>query len=97
MKFSIVFPEYFGKDSHKSLLDLSFHQGDKQRVLIGLQNNGQVPVTVKNATGAFVEETQLGENPNYIQNFTIDSLDGAVVQPSDSLSIAYEFFAFTSI
>ena len=32
-----------------------------------------------------------------MQNLTIDSYDGAVVNPSDTFSIAYDFFAFTSI
>jgi hypothetical protein len=39
----------------------------------------------------------VGEKPRYVQNFTIDSYDGTVLNPSDTFSIAYDVFPFTSI
>lgn len=48
-------------------------------------------------TGAFVEDGQLGETGRYVQNLTIDSYDGAVLKPTETFSIAFDFFAFTSI
>ena len=84
-------------DSKKSLFEIVFQQGENQRVLIGLQNNGFEPLYIKNVTGAFVEESEHGETLSYAQNFTIDSLGGAIVSQHETLSIAYEFFPFTSI
>ena len=72
-------------------------QGENQRVVIGLQNNGQETIYVKNITGAFVEEGATGEQNKYVQNFTLESFNGAPLKPTESYSIAYEFFAFTSI
>lgn len=66
-------------------------------MLVGLQNNGAETIIIKNITGAFVEEGLSSETPKYVQNFTIDSFDGVPVKPTESFSIAYEFFAFTSI
>ena len=65
--------------------------------MIGLRNDApSEPIVVKNVTGAFVDDS----NENQViftQNFTIDSLSGQVVGFFESLSIAFEFFAFTSI
>ena len=52
---------------------------------------------MKNITGAFIEEGATGELNKYAQNFTLESFNGAPLKPTESYSIAYEFFAFTSI
>lgn len=64
-------------------------------MLVGIQNNGVTPIEIKNLTGAFIDES--GDTLIYAQNFSLDSYDGAVILPSASFSIAFEFFAFTSI
>ena len=97
VKVSVVFPNYFGKESHKSLLEMALTQGVNERILVAIQNNGNEPIYIKEITGAFFEEGYLGEKPKYVQNLTIDNYEGAVVNPSDTFSIAYDFFAFTSI
>jgi len=95
VKVSLIFPEYFGKDARKSLLDISFKAGETQRALIGIQNNGQSPLRVKNVTGAYIDDAL--DKLVYAQNFSIESYEGKELQPSESMSIAYEFFTFTSI
>lgn len=65
--------------------------------MVGLQNQGNETLFVKNITGAFVEESNVGESLKHIQNFTIDNLGNFELKPLETYSIAYEFFPFTSI
>lgn len=82
---------------------LEFKQGHTKRVLTAIENHGNETIYVKNFTGAFIEVIP-GKNQEdkptlkYVQNLTIDSsFNGAAVAPGDSLSLAYDFFAFTSL
>ncbi len=62
-----------------------------------MYNHGIIPLYVKDITGAFYEEGQAGEPLKYVQNFTIDNFSNAKLLPSESHSIAYEFFPYASI
>jgi hypothetical protein len=82
VKASVIFPDYFGKDATKNLLEMIMKQGENQRVLIALYNHGILPMNVKNVTGALVEESATNEGEyKYIQNFTIDNLGAQKVMP----------------
>ena len=93
-----MFPDYFGKDTTKSLFDLSFKQLEPVRILVGVQNNDDYSTfRIKNITGSLTEDSITSTSPNYIQNFTIDSFDNGLIHPTESYSIAFDFFAYTSI
>ena len=68
-------------------------QGISEKVLLGIQNGGESALTIKNFTGAFIDES----GDNYVQNLTIESFDGFSLAPQETFSLAYDFFAFTSI
>ena len=96
VQFSLVFTNYSSSasGSSKNLLKTAFTQGVKERLLIGMQNNGPDVLIVKSVTGAFIDH----ENPSYYaQNFTIETLHNFELNVNESLSIAFDFFAYTSI
>lgn len=77
--------------------------GVTERVVVGVLNEGNETIFIKNFTGALITVQQSSEPEgkpklNYAQNFTIDSsFKGAKVAPGESFSLAYDIFAFTSL
>lgn len=84
-------------------LPLSLTQGVTIRALAALDNHGPESIYVKNFTGAFIEVIHgknIEEQPTlkYAQNLTIDSsFNGVEVGPGSTISLAFEFFPFTSL
>ena len=105
-----IFADSFSLRDQASDQIEQFVQGDSRRVLVAIQNNGEEAIWVKDLTGAFVEvkEASLSnveEKPQlkFIQNLTVDTYttksdtQGLLVAPGQTLTLATDFFAFTSI
>jgi hypothetical protein len=95
VKFSIVFPTYYSNQRDQDGEDMELTQGDTMRAIVGLQNNHNASIYIRSITGAFVDS--FGDSETFVQNFTVDSFNHQEVKQKDSLSIATEFFPFTSI
>lgn len=90
-QFTIMFPKYF-----PNIAEDTMKQGDNERVLVGFQNFGETVLYIKNITGAFIDDMD-PKGDNYMQNLTIDSFNGYPLMPTETFSLAYEFFPFTSL
>jgi len=76
---------------------MKFDQGHTERVLIGVRNMDDRSIKVKNVTGAYTQEVIGDPLIKYAQNFSVDSFNSQVVEAGDTMTIAFEFFTFTSL
>ena len=71
-------------------------QGDDEKILVGFKNLCEHVLYVKNITGAFIDDMD-PKGDNYMQNLTIDSFGSYPLNPTETFSLAFDFFPFTSL
>ena len=99
IKVSTVFARSFPKNGVLEVI--SFEPGSTYRVILGIENYGNESIILTDLAGALVDVQLIKPNEppvfKYVQNFTVEPLNGKRVRPGQVVTIAYDFLPFTSL